>query len=65
MIKGLSILFSWVAGVSLIAWAIADLTSWHAYPIVGGLMLIAWGGYKPLWRIIVHGGSIIDSFKDS
>ena len=65
MIKGVTIVLSWLIGCGLIVWGIAELTSWIAYPILGGMFLIGWGGYKPLFRLLLHGGAILDGLTNS
>lgn len=63
MIKGITIMLSWVVGMGLIIFGIAELTSWLAYPLLGGLVLIGWGGYKPLFRLFSHGGAILQGLS--
>ena len=56
--KSFTIVLSWLIGLGLLIYGIAQVTSWLAYPILGGIVLLAYGGYKPLGRIFLYGVSI-------
>lgn len=44
-----------LGGWALVTWGIALLTTWKAWPISAGLLLLSCGGWKLLWVIVSDG----------